>query len=249
MGIADGMFTGDVQRAIEDIRKQLRDLTSGRRLEDASIGARGLRLLDGGSLTISGGAIRMNDETGSIGLLFFGTANDGSPTWQFSFDNGDLAGGLLGSPGSTYWSWRDRQGNELLASDGLTGVGLSRPWIPLRLVPSSEAQVSGTSFYPSHTSGSFTRLWTGFNPIFHPKVEIGVAIATIGGGSGRWRLLINGTDATGEVTNGASRTVSIPGWGSSVLPAHTVEFALEARTADGATRVLVNVDKFFSRQS
>lgn len=249
MGISDGMFTGDVQRAIEDIRKQLQNLTSGRRLEDASIGARGIRLLDGGTLTISGGAIRMNDATGSVGLLYFGPDSAGVPRWLFSFDDGELAGGLFGSPGANYWKWLDRAGNEIFSSDGLTGVGLSRPWLPLRLVPSSEAQISGTSFYPSHTSGSFTRLWTGFNPIFHPKVEIGVAVATIGGGTARWRLVINGTDATGEVTGGGTRTVSIPGWGDTVHPANTVEFSLEARIADGGTRVLANVDKFFSRQS
>lgn len=249
MGISDSMFTGDVWRAIEDLRQQLRNLTSGRRLEDASIGARGLRLLDGGSLTISGGAIRMTDETGSIGLLYFGPNSAGIRTWAFSFEDGETAVGLYGAPGSTYWAWNDRGGNEVASADGQTGIGLSRPYVGLRMVPSPEAQVFTTSFYPSHTNTSYTRLMYGFNPVFHPKVEIGVATSTTGGGSAEWRLLINGTDTTGTVTGSASRTVAIPDWGDSVKPGHTAEFTIEARAAGGATRVLVNCDKFFARQS
>lgn len=249
MGINDPMFTGDVWRAIEDLRQQLRNLTSGRRLEDASIGARGLRLLDGGSLTISGGALRMNDATGSVGLLYFGPSDQGRPTWIFSFDDGEIAGGLFGSPGSTYWKWLDRQGNELLSNDGQTGVGLSRPYAPLRMVPSSEAQINGTSFWPSHTSASFTRVMYGFNPVFHPKIEIGVATATVGGGNTQWRLLLNGIDTTGTVTGPASRTVSVPDWGGDIKPGHTVEFTLEIRVSGGATRALAQCDKLFARQS
>jgi hypothetical protein len=246
---SDIMNSGDVWAAIAELRRMLMDLTSGRRLEDASIGARGLRLLDGGSFTINGGALRMTDETGSIGLLFFGPGTDGHRIWAFSFDDGEFAFGLQGSVGRSYWAGYDRQGNLLLSNDGQTGVGLARPYVALRLVPSSEAQISGTSFYPSHTNTTFTRLWTGFNAVFHPRVQVGVATATSGGGSSRWRLVVNGTDTTGEVTGSGIRSVAIPGWGTTVKPGNTVEFAVEGRIADGGTRVFVNVDRFFALQS
>lgn len=249
MGISDIMQTGDVWRAIQDLRQQLQNLTSGRRLEDASIGARGIRLLDGGTLTVFGGAIRMTDDTGSVGLLYFGPSSAGYPTWLFSFDDGEIAGGLFGTPGSTYWRWNDRSGNEIFSGDGLTGVGLSRPYVPLRLVPSSEAQISGTSFWPSHTNTSFTRVMYGFNPVFHPKIEIGVATATSGGGSAEWRLLLNSTDVTGTVSGPATRVVSVPGWGSTVTPGNTVEFTLEIRIAGGGVRAFAQCDKLFARQS
>jgi hypothetical protein len=249
LGISDIMQTGDVWRAIQELRRELQNLTSGRRLEDASIGARGIRLIDEGGMTINGGFLRMTDATGSVGLLYFGPNSLGVRTWAFSFDDGETAVGLYGAPGSTYWNWNDRSGNSIASADGFTGVGLARPYVPLRMVPSPEAQVYTTSFYPSHTNTSYTRLMYGFNPVFHPKVEIGVATSTVGGGSAEWRLLINGTDVTGTVTGSASRTVAIPGWGTSIKPAHTAEFTIEARAAGGATRVLVNCDKFFARQS
>jgi hypothetical protein len=249
MGEADGMFTGDLQRRLTEVERQLRNLTSGRSLEDASIGARGLRLLQGGSLTVFGGAIRMTDETGSVGLLYFGPSSAGQPVWLFSFDDGEIAGGLFGTPGSTYWSWRDRSQNEVFAVDGQTGVGLSRPYVPLMLVPSSEAQTFGTSFWPSHTSTSFVRLMGARHPIFHPKIEIGVGATTAGGGTAEWRLLINDIDVTGTVAGSATKIAEIPGWGDTIKPGHVVEFKLQARIAGGGANVLVQCDKLFARQS
>lgn len=63
MGISDAMFSGDPLRRLTELERQVRNLTSGRRLEDASIGARGVRLFAGGSLTVEGGGdIAVNDE-------------------------------------------------------------------------------------------------------------------------------------------------------------------------------------------
>lgn len=249
MGLSDIMQSGDIWAVVADLQRQLRNLTSGRRLEDASIGARGIRLLDGGGMTINGGFLRMTDETGSVGLLYFGPNSNGNRVWQFSYPSGEVAFGLISATGNGVWGGLDTDGHTILSNDSESGVGLGRPYVPLRLVPSGEAQLSGTSFWPSHTNTSFTRVMYGFNPIFHPKVEIGVSTATAGGGSAEWRLLLNGTDVTGTVSGSASRVVSIPGWGTSVLPAHTVEFSIELRIAGGGSRAFAQCDKLFARQS
>lgn len=251
MGISDVMQTGDAWRAIEELRQQLRNLTSGRRLEDASIGARGLRLLDGGSLTIAGGSLVMHDETGSIGLLYFGPGISGARTWAFSFDDGEIAFGLYGTPGSTHWRFNDRQGNALLASDGLSGVGLSRPHLNYRLVPSADAQIAGTSFVPSHTSTSFVTLWTGINPVFHPRVTIGIVPNVAGGGTAHWRLLVDGIDVTGDQTGTQLKTVNIPNWGDEdgINPGDGVSFEVQGYIGGGGARVYLQVDRFHANQS
>jgi hypothetical protein len=248
VGISDGMFTGDIQRAIEDIRKQLRDLTSGRRLEDASIGARGLRLLDGGSLTISGGTIVMNDETGSVGLLYFGPGADGNPTWLFSFDDGEIAGGLLGAPGSTYWTWRDRQGTSILASDGQTGIGLSRPYLNIPMVPSSGTSVVvGGPFWPAFTNTSYQEVFHCITTLWHPRIAIGVGTNNGGSGTVEWQLRVDGVTAgSGSGDNAAE--FNVPGWGTTTVPGSQRSVQLWARNTSGVqSRVIV--DRCYGLQS
>lgn len=213
-----------------------------------------VNLNDGSNITLNGGTLHMLAE-GGYGLVVIGPIVQGPDTSRgfiFSFDNGDsssIAFSLAGAPGQQFWGLRDNSGNLVASNDSASGNGLARPYVPLRLIPSGEAQLSGTSFWPSHTNTSFTRVMYGFNPVFHPKIEIGVATATAGGGSAEWRLLLNGTDVTGTVSGGGSRVVSIPDWGEGVLPGHTVEFSLELRIAGGGTRAFAQCDKLFARQS
>lgn len=247
MGISDGMFTGDVWKAIEELRTQLRNLTSGRRLEDASIGARGLRLLDGGSFTIFGGVLRMTDLTGSIGLLYFGPNSAGQPSWFFSFDDGEIAGGLFGDPGSTYWTWRDRQGHHLLASDGQTGVGLARPYLNIPMVPSSGTSVVvGGPFWPAFTNTSYQEVFHCITSLWNPRISIGVG-TNAPSGTVEWELRIDGVLA-GSGAGNTNGTFSIPGWGSTILPGHVKSVQLWARNTSGVqSRVIV--DRCFNTQS
>jgi hypothetical protein len=234
----------DVNSELRELKRQVAELNKKVGLSSAVISRGGLTIINEGELV-------MVDENGTV-IFKVGQVNFGAGTsygMRLNFDNGNPAVLLGGTPGDQAWALYDENNNYLVTNDAASGHGLARPYIPLRIVPSSEAQVYGSSFYPSHTSGSFTRLWYGFNPVFHPRVQIGVATATVGGGTARWRLLINGTDVTGEVTSSGSRTVAVPGWGTSVLPAQTVEFTVEGRTADGASNVLLNVDRFFALQS
>jgi hypothetical protein len=247
MGTADGMFTGDLQRRLAEVERQLRNLTSGRRLEDASIGARGIRLLDGGELTVFGGAIRMTDATGSVGLLYFGPNSAGQPSWFFSFDDGELAGGLFGSPGSTYWSWGDRQGNGILSSDGLTGVGLAEPSLNIYMVPSAGTSVgTGGPFWPEFVNSSFQEVMHSITKLWHPRISIGVDTSTASG-TVEWQLRIDGVTAGSGVDN-ESHDFEIPGWGDTVKPGAQRSVQLWARNTLGTASRLI-VDRCYGTKS
>lgn len=247
MGISDPMFNGDLQRRLAAVEQQLRNLTSGRRLEDASIGARGLRLLDGGTLTIFGGAIRMTDETGSVGLLYFGPDALGNPGWFFSFDDGELAGGLGGNPGSTYWFWQDRQGHNLIASDGETGVGLAQPYLNIPMVPSQGTSVgTGGPFWPEFVNSSFQEVMYRITTLWHPRIAVGVNTNTTSGNV-EWQLRIDGV-TIGSGTNDGSGTFAITGWGDTILPGHQKSVQLWARNTLGTASRLI-VDTCYGTQS
>lgn len=240
MGISDIMQTGDVWRAIQDLRQQLQNLTSGRRLEDASIGARGIRLLDGGTLTVFGGAIRMTDTTGSVGLLYFGPSSVGNPVWLFSFDDGEIAGGLFGTPGSTYWRWNDRDGNEILASDGQSGVGLSAPYFNIPMYPSSGTSVgTGGPFWPQFTNTSYQEVMHGITTLWHPRIRIGVA-TNASSGTVDWQLRVDG-DVVGSVSGTGTLTGAVPGWGDTTNPGDQRSVQVWCRNTTGtASRVIVD---------
>lgn len=247
MGIADGMFAGDFNRWKADIERQLRDLTSGRRLEDASIGARGLRLLKGGTLTIFGGAIRMTDETGSVGLLYFGPNSAGQPAWFFSFDDGELAGGLYGAAGSTYWNWLDRQGHSLVASDGQTGIGLAKPYLNIPMVPSAGTSVvAGGPFWPAFTNTSYQEVFHCITSLWHPRIAIGVDV-NAPSGTVEWQLRVDGVTA-GSGSGNTANEFAVPGWGDTTLPGDQRSVQLWCRNTAGVqSRVIV--DRCYGTQS
>lgn len=250
MAVGDIMHRGDLLRQVEAIRRQLQELMGGRRLENSSIGAGGIRLIDGGSLTISGGSLRMNSADGSVGLLYFGDSSNGGRTWLFSFPDGEVAFGLIGNRGAGYWGGRDNSGNLIMSNDAGSGVGLSRPYIPYRLVPAFEAQSYGegnASMWPSTPNTTATKIMQGLNPVWHPKISIGIATSTIGGGTARWRLELNGqTVATGAGSQ--AMTATVPGWGTTIKPGDTVGFDLYG-WCDGADRAWFQCDRLYGRQS
>jgi len=252
MGISDPMFSGDLQRRVAELERQLRNLTSGRRLEDASIGARGITVKGGGSITIDGGELRLIDENG-VQVAFFGdVTQDGivSRGWALSFDTGVKAFTLAGDPGAQFWSLRDGTGAPIVTNDAITGVGLGKPYLNYRMVPSFGAESSGvaTAMWPSTTSTTPVKLMQGINPVWHPRVSIGVSTTTAGGGNVDWRLDVNG-DLAASGTGVGSQTVVIPGWDDTITPGEAVGFDLYANCSGGATRAWIQCDRLYGLQS
>lgn len=204
-------------------------------------------------------------------LAFFGKEADGDPLWILHYGGADgqsafrtLNGERLamsyrdgqdilrteGSVGEQNFRVFDQAGNEMFSTNGATsGVGMADPWIPYNMFPTSNAQQSGTTYLPATTSASFTPIWRGFNPVYHPVIAYGVNV--IATGSAEWRIRVNyGTGdfagASGTGTQGG--TFSMPNFGAGFNPGGQVEFQLEARNTGGGT-THIGLDRLYGRQS
>ena len=247
---------GDFVRQVTDVRSDVAQARTARRSQATSVGSGGSRYHSGGGITVQdGGGIRIEDG-GSIRLIddndvtiaYLGRLSDGTFGWSFRYDSDDPLFTRQGTAGQQFWGFWDQNGNLIFTSDGDSGYGLGRPYLNYRIVPSADAQISGTSFWPSHTNTSFTKLLYGINPVWHPRVSVGVATNTSGGGTAHWRLLINGEDATGDISGSAVMNVDVPGWGTDITPGQAVGFDIEAYIS-GGTRVYVQCDRLYGLQS
>lgn len=249
MGISDAMFNGDLPRRVAELERQLRNLTSGRRLEDASVGARGIIVRDGGSITIDGGSFQMIDENG-VAVIFFGNVTGGagiSRGWAFRFDSGHSAFELQGSPGDQFWNLRDESGHIIVASDGVADAGLARPYLNIPMVPSQGTSIgTGGPFWPEFVNSSFQEVMYRITTLWHPRIRIGVNTSTTSGDV-QWELRIDGVTA-GSGTNDGSGTFEIPGWGDDILPGHQRSVQLWARNTLGTASRLI-VDTCYGLQS
>lgn len=177
-------------------------------------------------------------------LAFFGKESDGDPTWILYYGEADGQVALRIANGD-YIAMYDRQNHEVFSTDGLTGVGLSRPYFDYHLAPTTNAMINGTVFVPSTTSAAYVAIYEGRPTVWHPQVSYDIGISATGVTD--WRILVNGTVVfTGSPS--ATGTFAIPGWGDTVNPDDIVTFTIEARnTGGGFTRVMVR--RFEGRQS
>lgn len=249
MPISDIMHSGDLKRRVDALEKRLREITSGRRLEDASVGARGIQIIGGGNLTVDGGTVRLVSNLG-VELARFGPSRvNGNPEWRFAYDGGGSAINLQGDSGRQLVAIRDRSGNIVMSTDAESGAGIARPWLNLRLVPTPEAQQDGTSFVPSTDAGSALKLWQGINPIFHPKITIGIGMAGAGGGTGHWSMEINGETVIADRTSSGVQTVNVPGWGDDIDPGDVISIDVFGWVDPGPGRVYIQCDRIYAEQS
>lgn len=235
----------DVNSELRELKRQVQELTKRVGLSSAVISRGGLRIINSGELV-------MVDENGTvifrIGKVLFGGLSSGM---ELNFDNGEPAFLLGGSPGEQAWALFDEHGHYILTNDAATGYGLGRPYLNYRMVPSSAAEAVGEgtgSHWPSTTSGSEVKLMQGANVVWHPRVSVGIAALTIGGGAAQWRLEIGGTTAASGSGPGV-QNVAVPGWGSTILPGSSAGFDLYANVSGGATRIWVQCDRLYGLQS
>lgn len=177
-------------------------------------------------------------------LAFFGKEADGDPSWILYYGESDNQSAIR-IINNDYITISDRSGHEVFATDGATQVGLSRPYLHYHMAPTVNAMITGTVFVPSTASAAYVSIYEGRPVVWHPEVTYDIGISATGVTD--WRLLANGTVVfTGSPS--ANGQFAIPGWGTTVLPGHTVTFTLEARnTGAGFTRVMVR--RFEGRQS
>lgn len=256
---SDFMFDGDTIRRLERLERRLTEIESGRRLEDASIGARGLRLFGGGSITVDdGGGVtidggRFDLLSDNVSVVYFGPVILGGESgagFIFSYDDGTPVFFMGGAPGDQVFSFWDQSGHEVLTSDSVSRTGLARPYLQYRLVPSADAELSGTLMWPSTASSTATLMWEGTNPIEQPRLELAVDRRGSGAGTtGHWRLDINGETVLADETTAGVRTVDIPGWGTDIEPGTAVDIHVYAWVTGGAGRTWVQVPRIHGMQS
>lgn len=188
-------------RRIAQLERDVSELRAARRLEQATIGAGGLRIVDGGRLAMDTTAgVRMVD-VGAISDDRFDHP-DGSPQQAIWLrrEDGSTVFSCFSGQGETLqaWSWRDRSGNQVLADDTLSGSGLARPYIPVQLGPSFDA---GWDYWPRNSTTTMTELWRGRIYRQHPKIVVVVdASMDTSGATGYIELRLNGV-AQGSPTS------------------------------------------------
>lgn len=177
---------GDVMRRLGELERRLAEATAGRRLENASVGAGGIRLKSGGGITVEdGGDVRINGgllevaaENGAT-IMRIGPDSQGRPVFQLFSDQGVLIFRTFYlSSGPLTWALHDLTGRLVLSADGETGQGLAEPWVPVvgeaKCFPNSFLDSAGTdNTLPISAITSESTVWEGrIGKVSHPKIQV-----------------------------------------------------------------------------
>lgn len=179
-------------------------------------------------------------------LAFFGKEADGDPTWflYYGESDGQIAMRIVNGD---YIVMNDRQGHDVVSTDGLTGVGLSHPYLNIPMVPSSGTSVgTGGPFWPQFTNTSYQEVMHGITTLWHPRIRIGVNTNT-SSGTVDWQLRIDGTTIA-SASGDTSATGSVTGWGTTTVPGDQRSVQLWARNTSGAASRVI-VDSCYGLQS
>lgn len=188
--------TQQMARDIAELKRQVRELRAARRLENASVGKGGMKIVSGGRLSMdTPSGVRMvdngqinntdyNHSDGSTQQAMFHKREDGSLMFAcFSYPP-------LGSE-TQAWKWFDRTGNVVFAEDTNSGMGLARPYLPVPMGPGYDG---GWDYWPRAASTSTSQLWSGRFYKQLPNIVVVVkASMDTSGGNGTIELTVGGT--------------------------------------------------------
>ncbi|MFJ8208088.1 hypothetical protein [Streptomyces sp. NPDC096033] len=217
-----------IWQAIKELQRQYRELRAARRGE----GIGRLRA------TTSAGVLVL--ETGPIPYTHIdGSSQEGVRLYR---EDGSLVASILGQPAITGVDRQcltvyDRSGNPVLADDPISGVGLARPYIPIRF---------GRSWYldwPGTNSGTYQDVYLTSIEKQQPMAYVRIAATNdTSGATGQVKVVVNGADVGSPVsTSFAVATTTV---GPFELPgAHmaTVDLRIQARVASGTGNVRCEV--------
>lgn len=223
---------GDLGREQAEIKRDIEAARSARRAERTSIGAGGLRIIRGGVVEVVTAEGKSLVRLGA--LEDFGGSSIG---WSLNYEDGDPAVALGGTTGRQVWQVYDLDGNYIMTSDGVSGVGLARPYLNYRVVPTTSAESSGSlPLWPSTTSTTPIGLLEGLNVVWHPRLAYRIVTVTSGGGGMDWSIKFG--DAVAASGSGTQQgQVDTPGWGDTVDPGPpAVNITVEAALTGSATR-------------
>lgn len=179
-------------------------------------------------------------------LAFFGKESDGDPLWMLMYGGPDGQSAIR-IVDANYLLISSRNGNEVFATDGLSGSGLAKPYLNIPMYPSTGTSVVvGGPFWPAFTNVAYQEVMHGITTLWHPRIRMGVNVDT-SAGTVEWQLRLDGT-VLASSSGDSFVTGSVPGWGSTIIPGDQHSVQLYARNTSGVQNRLT-VDYCYGLQS
>lgn len=148
---------------IEDLKRRIKALETNNRLSAATVSGY-LRVVDSNGTRIGLiGDIGIPDPSGKPQSGFFFARPDGTAAFGFY----DPYPNVDGFRPSLYVA--DLQGNVVMGDDGISGRGLTRPWVSVPFYPA--LNVTGSSGWPTTTSATFQDLMIAYHEVQHPYLR------------------------------------------------------------------------------
>ncbi len=231
---------GDVMHEIAELKRQVAELTSGRRLEAATIGAGGITIQAGGKVLVC-------DDVGNamiwLGQVPFGEEGTKPGLVAFRAGGGPPAMSLFDG---IFAAW-DRAGNIVMSTDEASGQGIARPWLPVTWAGSDYTKWPGT------TSGAFAVVVETAIPRQQPRIFVRVRHSTdVSGTTGELRLMCDGTQLGTTVP--VAYAIDFSDFGPVDLPpssafGDTIGLSIDARRTAGTGAVRAMVTASWTQQS
>lgn len=188
-------------RRLATLEREVRELRAARRLEQATVGAGGVRIVNGGRHTMdTAQGVRMVDIGAITDDRFDHQDGSAQQAMWYRREDGTLIFSCFGSGGGgpQAWSWRDRSENQVIADDTVSGAGLARPYLPVQLQPAFDG---GWDYWPRTSATSMTELWYGIVYKQQPRLVVACEAAMdTSGATGYIEVRINGV-AQGSPTS------------------------------------------------
>ncbi|MFJ6235030.1 hypothetical protein ACIQH0_13090 [Streptomyces griseus] len=238
----------DFDRRLKSLEREVRELRAARRLQNASVGSGGLRIVDGGRFSMETPEGRRMVDIGAISSSDYDHA-DGTKQQAIFLrrEDGSLlfacfAYPLGGGSENQAWTFYDQNRNTILAEDTGSGTGLARPWLPMNTPTSMDS-----TQWPRTAAASFTTIATAWNTKWQPRLRVYGLTAAVGGGTGEVQLLLNGS-AWGPVYS-AGATIDNTDTIGDVDIGGQFQLEVQARRLTGAGTIAAQILMMYSRQT
>ncbi|MGW3330298.1 hypothetical protein ACWDF9_07085 [Streptomyces rubiginosohelvolus] len=237
----------DFDRRLKAMEREVRELRAARRLQNASVGSGGLRIVDGGQFTMQTPEGRRMVDVGAIASSDY-DHTDGTKQQAIFIrrEDGSLLFGCfaypLGANGDLQaWTFYDREKNNILAEDTASGTGLARPWLPMNTPVASDS-----SQWPRTTNAAYTTVSTAWNTKWQPRMRVYGLTAAVGTATGDVQLLLNGAAWGPSVSIGSNidYTGDLPGDIGDLF-----QLEVQARRVTGTGSAAAQIFMMYSRQT
>lgn len=206
--------------------------------------------INGGRLVLNGGQFRALYPSGNTGAFFgplistpTGESTGHGMLIQTDADGSDIFRAverpdgtrevLVGGTGDSVDSFRLwARGHQLVSTDA--EGGLAKPYLNIPMYPSTGTSVgTGGPFWPEFVNSSYQEVMHGITTLWHPRIRIGVATSTPGGGTVEWELRVDG-DTIASASGSTFATGDVPSWNSGTTPGDQRSVQLWCRNTSGA---------------